>query len=305
MATTQPQVVLITGASTGIGLALAKRLSSRGDLHLVLTARFSSLSRFAEAGLRESSRVWLRELDVTDGTQRERLISEVDEKLGGVDMLVNNAGITFRSVMEHVTEEERLLQMGVNFRGPMELTRLVLPSMRGKRAGRILNVSSVGGMMAMPTMAVYSASKFALEGASEALFYEVKPWNIHVTLLQLGFIKSDAFEKVPYTRLSREASKNVHDPYHPHYQNMSGFISTWMRRSITTPDKVALRMERVLRSRHPPLRVHGTPDAWLFNCLRTLLPHRLYHWILYRALPGISHWGKEPPSLDENHGLHS
>lgn len=286
------KTVLITGASTGIGLALAKRLRVRADLHLILTARERSMERFGEAGIEEGERVWLRVLDVTDGWQRRRLMEEIEGELGGVDWLVNNAGITFRSVVEHVTEEERMLQMGVNFRGPMELARLVLPGMRAKRSGRILNVSSVGGMMAMPTMAVYSASKFALEGASEALFYEVRPRDIHVTLLQLGFINSDAFEKVPYTALSRKAADDPGDPYHAHYLHMSGFIAKFMRLSVTTPDAVARRMERILRSRRPPLRVWGTPDAVVFDCLRALLPHRLYHWVLYRSLPGIREWGK-------------
>lgn len=287
----QLKVALITGAGTGIGLALAKRLREREDVHVVLTARAGSMDRFAAEGIQEGERLWLRALDVTDADQRREVIGEIERELGGVDWLVNNAGITFRSVVEHVTEEERLLQMGVNFRGPMELARLVLPGMRARRSGRILNVSSVGGMMAMPTMAVYSASKFALEGASEALYYEVKPWNIRVTLLQLGFINSDAFEKVPYTGLSRRAAADPADPYHAHYQHMSGFIAKFMRLSVTTPEGVARRMERILRSRRPPLRVRGTPDAVLFDCLRAMLPHRLYHWILYRSLPGIRKWG--------------
>ncbi len=148
------RVLLITGASTGIGLALAKRLRGQDDLHLVLAARAGSMQRFADEGIQEVERLWLRVLDVTDAARRRDLVGEIDRELGGVDWLVNNAGIAFRSVVEHVTEGERLLQMGVNFRGAMELARLVLPGMRAKRAGRILNVSSVGGMMAMPTMAV-------------------------------------------------------------------------------------------------------------------------------------------------------
>jgi NAD(P)-dependent dehydrogenase (short-subunit alcohol dehydrogenase family) len=166
-----------------------------------LTARAESLSRFAEAGIVESARVLLRPLDVTADDERRALIDEIENRCGGVDALINNAGVAYRSVVEHVTEQERLEQMGINFRSPMEMARLVLPSMRRKRAGRIINVSSVGGMMAMPTMSVYSASKFALEGATEALYYEVRPWNIRVSLIEPGFIHSTSFQKVHYTSL--------------------------------------------------------------------------------------------------------
>lgn len=289
--------VLVTGAGAGIGLAIARRLSRREDLRLILTARAASLVRLEDAGFEENDRVWLRPLDVTSGKERERLIAEIDETLGGVDVLVNNAGITYRSVVEHVTEEERLLQMGVNFRGPMELSRLVLPSMRRKRAGRILNVSSVGGMMAMPTMAVYSASKFALEGASESLYYEVRPWNIQVCLLQLGFINSDAFLKVPHTPLSAQSARTVGDPYHAHYAHMADFIGKNMRRSLTKPETVARKIEKLVDRRRLPLRKRVTPDAKLFNLMRKFVPARLYHNILYAALPGVRSWG---PASEEH-----
>ena len=103
----------------------------------------------------------------------------------------------YRAVLEHVSDAERVAQMDVNYLAPMDLIRLVLPRMREKHAGRILNVSSVGGMMAMPTMAVYSASKFALEGATEALYYEVRPWNIRVSLIQPGLHPQLGLQKRP------------------------------------------------------------------------------------------------------------
>jgi NAD(P)-dependent dehydrogenase (short-subunit alcohol dehydrogenase family) len=284
-------VVLITGASTGLGLALARLLLAETDHFLILTARPSSMARFAAEGLAEGERVWLRPLDVVDPAQRRAVVAEAEDRLGGIDVLVNNAGVSFRAVVEHVTDEERLAQMDVNFLGPMAMAGLCLRGMRWRRRGRILNVSSVGGMMAMPTMAVYSASKFALEGATESLWYEVRPWNIRVSLIQPGFINSASFENTRYTAASRRSSDDPTRSYHLHYVNMAGFIARIMRRTRATPEHVARTILRTIRAADPPLRVPATFDAHLFSLLRRLLPRGLYHALLYRMLPSIGTWG--------------
>ncbi|QDV42011.1 3-oxoacyl-[acyl-carrier-protein] reductase FabG [Stieleria neptunia] len=289
------QVVLVTGASVGLGLAIGHRLleeQRRRRIHIVLTARESSLSRFGEQGIAQCDDVWIRPLDVTNADQRQSLVDEISSKLGGVDILINNAGVAYRSCVEHVTEPERLHQMNINFRSPIELTRCVLPGMRKKRCGKIINISSVGGMMAMPTMSVYSASKFALEGASEALYYEVKPWNVSVTLVQPGFMRSDAFEKVPYTMMGAEASANCDNDYHEHYHHMERFIAMAMNRALATPDSVAKKVLRVMRRKSPPLRVYGSVDAVMFSWMRRTMPSRAYNWLLYRNLPKVRQWGR-------------
>ncbi|TPV95009.1 MAG: SDR family oxidoreductase [Myxococcales bacterium FL481] len=283
-------VVLVTGASSGLGLAVLRRLYNQ-SVHVVATARVASLPRFAAMGIRPGPTLALLPLDVTDADQRRDVLAQVEQRFGGVDVLINNAGVAYRSVVEQVTEAERLTQMDVNFLAPMALARLVLPHMRAQRWGRIINVSSVGGMMAMPTMAVYSASKFALEGASEALWYEVRPWNVHVTLVQPGFISSESFKNTRFTAASRCATADRRDPYHEHYANMGPFIAKIMRLARATPDTVARRIVRTLDARRPPLRVPATLDAYLFAALRRLLPRGLYHRALYGALPGVRRWG--------------
>jgi short-subunit dehydrogenase len=292
METLKKPVILITGASTGLGLCLARKLIGL-PYHLVLTAREKSLSRFEIEGIHESTDLWIRALDVTNDSQRKSVVSEIEQAFGGVDILINNAGFAFRSVLEHVEQDELLQQMITNFWAPMELVRLVLPSMRMKRSGHIINVSSVGGMMAMPTMAVYSASKFALEGASESLFYELKPWNIAVTLIEPGFIRSESFQNVRYTTLSGNSMRDPSEAYFGHYRFMTEFINKLMTRAPGNLDDIVKKIICVIKQKTPPLRVAATPDAVFFDLLRRVLPRRFYHWVLYRNLPFPDCWGDE------------
>ncbi|MDB6039564.1 MAG: 3-oxoacyl-ACP reductase [Verrucomicrobiales bacterium] len=286
------RVILITGATTGLGLALARDLIARGGVRLILTARAASLSRFKDQQILPADDVWLRPLDVTNEYERQAVIDEANARWNGVDVLINNAGIAYRSVVEHFTEQDDRDEMSVNFNGPMELIRLVLPGMRQKRGGRIISISSVGGMMAMPTMALYSASKFALEGACEALWYEVRPWKIKVSLVEPGFIRSEGFTHTRYTTASAQGLAEEKDAYHTHYLCMGSFIEKLMKRSFATPESVARTIIRTIERNNPPLRVPATMDAILFRWMRRFLPQRAYHAILYAALPGIRNWGK-------------
>lgn len=291
-----PRVVLVTGATTGIGLALAK-VMLRGDWRLVLTASEASLTRFKQRGIVENERLWVRALDVTKPEQANALIAEIESLWQGVDVLINNAGICYRAVIEHLRGENEEHQLRVNYLGPFHLIRLVLPGMRARRSGHIINLSSVGGMMAMPTMGAYSASKFALEGASEALWYELKPWGIHVTLIEPGFVHSHSFENALFTRQSRDSFEHAGTPYHAYYAGMMGLISRLMRGSATTPDDIARKILKTINRKRPPLRLPATRDAVFFHLLRRLLPMRLYHWVLYQGLPGIKSW--VPPQKEE------
>lgn len=283
--------VLVTGASTGLGLACVLELLKRTDIHIIATARKHSLHRFEKAGIKESPNIWIRPLDVLSKKDRDLVIKEAREKLGGIDILINNAAYCLRAVVEQVNETERLRQIDTNFRAPLALIRGILPEMRQKRFGQIINISSVGGMMAMPTMSIYSASKFALEGSTEALWYEVKPWNIRVSLVEPGFINSGAFKKVEFTKESHKSIEDRNDPYHFHYKFMSEFIGKLMKRSPSSTDRVAKKIVNLIDNTRPPLRLMATPDAVLFDLLRRFLPRRFYHWILYRMLPGVKFWG--------------
>jgi short-subunit dehydrogenase len=163
--------------------------------------------------------------------------------------------------------------------------------MREKGRGKIINISSVSGMLAMPTMASYSASKYALEGMSEALWYETKPLGIDVSLIQPGFINSNSFRNVYYTEKSNPKAV-AGGPYCDYYDNMSPFVEKLMRNSFSTPEKIARLILKVIKKENPPLWIAATLDASIFYYIRRLLPRRLLLPILFYALPGARHWGR-------------
>lgn len=284
------EVVLITGASTGIGLALCKLLHRHARYRIVATARLSSMHRFEEAGLTADTHLMLHPLDVTIPSERERLMDSIRSRWGAVDVLVNNAGVCFRGVVEHLSSIDQIRQMEVNFFAPLELSRMVIPGMRQQRSGSIINISSVGGMMAMPTMGAYSASKFALEGATEALFYEMKPWNVRVVLLEPGFIHSKSFQHSLFTDAAQAAQNNINDPYYKYYYYLNKLIARGMRVSRATPESIAKRIVKVMHSSSSHFRIPATIDAWVFRLARKLLPRGLYHSLLYANLPHVHDW---------------
>ncbi|MCB0354276.1 MAG: SDR family NAD(P)-dependent oxidoreductase [Bdellovibrionales bacterium] len=281
--------VVVTGANTGLGAAIVRRLSQSDTYHLVATARGKKVEALREQ-FKEKSHVQVFELDLVDPSSRDRFVSSVLQTCPPVDVLINNAGISFRGVVEQMERDEETLQFETNYFGPLSIIRGLLPSMRKRYRGKIINISSVSGMMAMPTMGSYSASKFALEGASEALWYELKPWNISVSLIQLGFIKSQSYQNVYWSRQAKRSQDHPEDDYHVYYSNMSAFIARLMTRSRATPEKIACGIENLIQDPSPPLRVPLTFDAHLFFWIRRLLPRWLYHKILYRNLPSVSSW---------------
>lgn len=282
-------IVLVTGASQGVGRSVAELLSKIPEYRTVVTARRFSLARLRTA-FEENEHFKILDLDVTDPKSRLKTLDHIREVWGDVDIIINNAGISYRSVVEHMSEDDEQLQMNTNYFGPMALIRDLLPSMREKGRGKIINISSVSGMLAMPTMASYSASKHALEGASEALWYEMKPFGINVTLIQPGFIHSSSFENVYHSERSHPENQHQKGAYSDYYESMGPFVARLMKLSWTTPEHVAKKILRVIQTENPQLWVPATPDAVLFNFLRRVIPRRWLMPILFFFLPNTKKW---------------
>src|ERR1700759_3251829 len=171
------QVVLVTGASSGIGLACATYLAGRGY-------RVYGTSR--RAGTSQKGSVAMLVADVTNDLSVEQAVAAVLEREGRLDIVVNNAGMCLAGPAENTSIEAAKSQLEVNFFGAHRVCRAVLPIMRSQRAGYIVNIGSIGGLVAIPYQSMYSASKFALEGFSESLRMEVRPFGIRVVIIEPG-----------------------------------------------------------------------------------------------------------------------
>ena len=146
----------------------------------------------------------------------------------------------------------------------------------------------------MPTMGLYSASKFALEAASEAMYYELRPFRIHVSLVLPGFINSPAYLQAVVGKASRIATESSTDAYHAHFIHMDHLIGRMMSLTRATPEHVARRVIHTMNRSRPPLRVLATWDARFLWWFRRFFPQPLYVWLTYRCLSGIRHWGDLP-----------
>jgi len=174
------RVVLVTGASSGIGAACAEMLAQRG----FLVYGSSRNPDFRPTHYRAL------QMDVRDDQSVERAVARVIEEAGSIDALVNNAGCGLAGAVEDTSSEEAIRQMDVNFMGAFRVTKAVLPGMRQRRSGVIVNVSSLGGVFGLPFQSFYSASKFALEGFTESLRHEVGSFGIRVALVEPGDVKT-------------------------------------------------------------------------------------------------------------------
>jgi NAD(P)-dependent dehydrogenase (short-subunit alcohol dehydrogenase family) len=178
---------LITGAGSGLGLALAGHLLDRGErvalTDVAVEPAVTLSARFPRKAL-------VLDLDVTDAAQRAAAVTRAEQHFGGIDVLVNNAGIDFIGALEEQAETDYRKVFEVNFFGAVALTRLVLPGMRARRRGTIVNVSSMDGFASLPANGYYSASKFALEGFTEALWQEIEPLGLHAIIVQPGSFRT-------------------------------------------------------------------------------------------------------------------
>lgn len=268
-----PATVLVTGSSSGIGRATAEALARQGW-------RVWGASRRPGGPDDHDARLWRQlRLDVTDDQSIADAIAEILETDGRLDALVHCAGISVAGAIEDVTRDEALHQLTTNYLGSVSLLRAVLPSMRQRGGGRIIVIGSIGGLIGLPFIGHYSASKFALGGMLEALRHEVGPFGIQVTVLHPGDIKTE----ISHNQIEGRATAKGHSAY---YDRFRAAIDTYDKavEAARAPEVIARDVVRILaRRRQPPQHIAGTPTEVGGVVLRAILPRAWFEKILAQS----------------------
>ena len=267
------ETVLVTGASSGLGRATAQMFAAEGFRVFGTSRR----SRPDEPG------VEMLELDVRSDASVQRCVAQVLARTGRIDALVNNAGVMHLGVAEETTMEAAHEVLETNFFGVARMVNAVLPGMRERRRGRIINVGSAAAWIGEPGEAFYSASKHALAGYSEALRHEVRSLGIRVSLVEAGAFKTSVLDAASsshatiadYNVLRAAASRTLHESL----------------RAGGDPRKVAQVIVKVARDRSPRLRYGVGAEAHWLPYVRVLVPQRVLDRLLRRGFGLPTHKG--------------
>lgn len=239
-------VWFITGCSTGFGRALARHTLSLG-YPTVVTAR--DHHQVADLAASFPDLALVLALDVTQPAQVHAAAQAALDRFGRVDVLVNNAGVGYFGAFEESELDEARRMFEINFWGLVEVTRSLLPSMRARRAGAIVNISSVGGIAANPAVSFYNATKFAVEGLSEALYKEVEPLGLRVLLVEPGPFRTDWAG-----RSARQAASPLPD-YDGTAKARTELVRGRSGRQAGDPDRAAVAIVQAVEAENPPLRL--------------------------------------------------
>lgn len=263
------KTVLITGASSGIGLACARVLADRG-------LRVFGSSRRPPPSEQPFEFV---AMDVTDERAVVAAVEQVLAASGRLDVVINNAGHVLAGPLELTSIEEVHAQLDTNLLGPLRVVRAVAPHMRRQGSGLIVMVGSLGGLIGMPFQSAYSASKFALEGVTEALRHELRPFGVHATIVEPGDVATPITDK-------RRIAAALAEPHGAAYaETFRAIVDTYAReeREGVAAELVAARIARIIahprpRPRYAVGKLEQTAAVWL----KRMLPARAFEWGIAR-----------------------
>jgi NAD(P)-dependent dehydrogenase (short-subunit alcohol dehydrogenase family) len=273
------QTVLITGGTDGLGKAAAILLAERG--YRVFAAGRSLQKRLELDHVAAQKRLPLEtaELDVCDDASVQRAVQTVLQQAGGIDVLINNAGIGYMAVVEDLRLADLRQQFETNLFGVLRVTQAVLPQMRQRKRGRILMLSSVAGFVSPPTYGAYSSSKHALEGLTNALRLEMYPFGVEVILIEPGYINTN-FQQTAKELAQPYVEAGKTGPYAKIYSSAWDGANRSRAASKTTPEDCARVIVEAIESPQPKARYPVTPMAKWVSLAKRLLPDTIVDSIM-------------------------
>src|SRR5215204_431357 len=254
------KVAVVTGSSTGIGYETSLILARNGFLTYATMRNLDKSKNIKSIATKENLPIQIKQLDVTEDVSVTNAIQAISSEAGRIDVLVNNAGYALTGALEDLSMEEIKNQYETNLFGLIRTTQAVLPIMRRQKSGTIVNISSGAGRFGFPGSSAYVSTKFAVEGLSESMSYELEPFGIKVVIVEPGVIRTNFFDGLVVAKKSQ-------DPNSPYSQTMQK-ISTGleeMMKNPSSPDLVAKVVLNAIRDENPSLRYLAGSDveAWL------------------------------------------
>jgi len=276
MSSTSSKTVLVTGATSGIGRTTALHLAKRGYHVIGSGRREAELTKLAAEAKAAGHRLDVVAMDVTSEASIANAKAEVDRLTAGkgVDVLVNNAGFGLVGPLTEISDSELRRQYDTNVFGLMAVTRAFVPQMQARRAGRVINVSSVGGRMTFPFMGAYNSTKYAVESLSDALRWELKPFNIDVALIEPGVIRTE-FADVAMHGTDKYAG-SVYGPA----LNKADKLRARMEATASGPMSVAKAIERAISVYRPNPRYIAPRITWLALLFKAITPDWIWDWTM-------------------------
>ncbi|HEX2715054.1 MAG TPA: SDR family oxidoreductase [Candidatus Acidoferrales bacterium] len=276
------KTVLITGGTDGLGRAAALLLAEQG--YRVFATGRSAEKRAALDQLASEQGLPLKtvEMEVCEDASVERAVAEVGAQAGAIDVLINNAGVGYFAVLEEISMDHLRQQFETNFFGAVRVTQAVLPGMRERRRGRIVNISSAAGKVALPLFGAYSGSKFALEGMTDALRLEVYPFGIDVVLIEPGYIRT-GFQSVSAGLSLSYSAAGRNTAYGALYEAYRQVTRHSRNQSSYTPEDCARVLLRALRDHPPRPRYTVTRRAAVAAWAKRLVSDRMLDRFMIRT----------------------
>jgi NAD(P)-dependent dehydrogenase (short-subunit alcohol dehydrogenase family) len=272
------KIAVVTGSSSGFGLQTVIELALAGYRVVATMRDLERRVRLEEAAKKAGvfGQIDMRQLDITQFDSLNDAVQGIVRDFGRIDVLVNNAGFATAGFVEDMTLNELRQQFETNFFGNVAMTKAVLPVMRAQKSGHIINISSVGGRVANPSLSAYCGSKFALEGFTESLRIETHSLGIRVTLVEPGSFDTDIWERnLSLTKQSQDSSS----PNAERTNRFSQFIKDNAKHRAD-PRKVAILIVKIAKNPNPKLHYLVGQDARLMVWMKNILPWRTYERLI-------------------------